>query len=39
VMRISVVNWRTSDDDVRRTIAAIGKVLAAERALLQVPSL
>jgi glutamate/tyrosine decarboxylase-like PLP-dependent enzyme len=39
VMRISVVNWRTSHEDVRRTIAAAGKVLAAERELLQVPSL
>lgn len=27
-MRISVVNWRTSDDDVRRTIAAVARALA-----------
>jgi aromatic-L-amino-acid decarboxylase len=27
VMRISVVNWRTTDDDVRRTIAAAARVL------------
>ena len=28
-MRVSVVNWRTSDDDVRRTVAAVQRVLAA----------
>jgi aromatic-L-amino-acid decarboxylase len=28
-MRISVVNWRTGADDVARTIAAVGRVLAA----------
>jgi len=27
VMRISVVNWRTSPDDVRRTLAAVEKAL------------
>lgn len=27
-MRVSVVNWRTSDEDVRRTIRAFEKVLA-----------
>lgn len=27
-MRISVINWRTSDDDVAATIAAVGRVLA-----------
>jgi glutamate/tyrosine decarboxylase-like PLP-dependent enzyme len=32
VMRISVVNWRTSDDDVRQTVEAIAKVLARRRA-------
>jgi glutamate/tyrosine decarboxylase-like PLP-dependent enzyme len=31
VMRVSVVNWRTTDDDVRRTTAAIASVLAANR--------
>ena len=28
-MRISVVNWRTDDDDVERTIAALAEALAA----------
>ena len=28
-MRVSVVNWRTSDDDVARTIAAVQSVLAS----------
>ncbi len=28
VMRISVVNWRTSDEDVRRTVEAVARVLA-----------
>jgi aromatic-L-amino-acid decarboxylase len=28
-MRVSVVNWRTSADDVRRTIAAVASVLTA----------
>ncbi len=28
-MRVSVVNWRTNGDDVRRTIAAVASVLAA----------
>jgi aromatic-L-amino-acid decarboxylase len=32
VMRISVVNWRTSDDDVRRTVEAVARVLARRRA-------
>jgi hypothetical protein len=32
VMRISVVNWRTSDDDVRRTVEAVAGVLARRRA-------
>ncbi|WEK43195.1 MAG: pyridoxal-dependent decarboxylase [Candidatus Sphingomonas colombiensis] len=27
-MRISVVNWRTSDDDVRATVAAVRRVLS-----------
>ena len=31
VMRISVVNWRTSDDDVRKTLEAAERVLASER--------
>lgn len=31
VMRISVVNWRTSDDDVRRTLEAAASVIEAER--------
>lgn len=31
-MRVSVVNWRTGDDDVARAIAAVGSVLAASRA-------
>ncbi|HEX4118082.1 MAG TPA: hypothetical protein VHX99_04715 [Rhizomicrobium sp.] len=32
MMRISVVNWRTSDDDVRRTVDAVARVLARRRA-------
>jgi hypothetical protein len=28
-MRVSVVNWRTSDADVARTIDAVRRVLAA----------
>ena len=28
-MRVSVCNWMTSDEDVRRTIASVRKVLAA----------
>ena len=32
VMRISVVNWRTSDDDVRRTVDAVARVLVRRRA-------
>lgn len=28
-MRVSVVNWRTSDDDVSRTLAAVRQALAA----------
>jgi aromatic-L-amino-acid decarboxylase len=28
VMRVSVVNWRTSEDDVERTIAAVARRLA-----------
>lgn len=31
VMRISVVNWRTNDDDVRKTLDAAARVLATER--------
>src|SRR4029434_8282397 len=31
VMRVSVVNWRTTEEDVRRTIAAIASVLAANK--------
>jgi hypothetical protein len=31
VMRISVVNWRTSDDDVRMTLEAAARVLEIER--------
>jgi glutamate/tyrosine decarboxylase-like PLP-dependent enzyme len=27
-MRVSVCNWRTSDDDVRRTLSSVAKVLA-----------
>jgi glutamate/tyrosine decarboxylase-like PLP-dependent enzyme len=27
-MRVSVSNWRTTDDDVRRTVAAVARVLA-----------
>lgn len=30
-MRVSVVNWRTTEEDVRRSIAAIASVLAANR--------
>jgi hypothetical protein len=26
-MRVSVCNWRTSDEDVRRTVNAVAKVL------------
>lgn len=32
VMRISVCNWLTSDDDITRTVASVRKVLASERA-------
>jgi glutamate/tyrosine decarboxylase-like PLP-dependent enzyme len=32
VMRISVCNWRTSDDDVQRTIQAVGAALAGATA-------
>jgi len=32
LMRISVVNWRTSDDDVRRTVEAVAWVLTRKRA-------
>jgi glutamate/tyrosine decarboxylase-like PLP-dependent enzyme len=31
VMRVSVSNWRTSDEDVERTIDSVRRVLAAER--------
>jgi glutamate/tyrosine decarboxylase-like PLP-dependent enzyme len=31
-MRVSVVNWRTSDEDVRRTLAAVRAVVAAQAA-------
>ncbi|HLW98356.1 MAG TPA: pyridoxal-dependent decarboxylase [Candidatus Acidoferrales bacterium] len=31
-MRVSVSSWQTSEDDVRRTVAAVEKVLRAERA-------
>jgi aromatic-L-amino-acid decarboxylase len=31
VMRISVVNWRTCDNDINRTIEAVGRVLEIER--------
>ena len=31
VMRISVVNWRTDDDDIRRTLEAAARVLEKER--------
>jgi glutamate/tyrosine decarboxylase-like PLP-dependent enzyme len=31
VMRISVCNWRTSDDDIDRTIASVRHALIAER--------
>jgi glutamate/tyrosine decarboxylase-like PLP-dependent enzyme len=30
VMRISVCNWRTTDDDIERTIESVSKVLVAE---------
>ncbi|MEO7468374.1 MAG: pyridoxal-dependent decarboxylase [Sphingobium limneticum] len=30
-MRISVINWRTTDDDVKATIGAVSRVLAALR--------
>ncbi len=29
VMRVSVCNWRTTADDVDRTIEAVGRVLAS----------
>jgi len=29
-MRVSVCNWQTSDEDVRRVIAAVAKVLQSE---------
>jgi glutamate/tyrosine decarboxylase-like PLP-dependent enzyme len=32
VLRISVSNWRTTDDDVNRTLAAVRSVLAEVRA-------
>jgi glutamate/tyrosine decarboxylase-like PLP-dependent enzyme len=32
VLRISVSNWRTADEDVDRTLAAIRRVLADVRA-------
>ncbi len=32
VLRISVSNWRTTDDDVERSVAAIGRILAEVRA-------
>lgn len=31
-MRISVVNWRTNENDIERTVAAVAKVLKEERA-------
>ena len=31
VMRISVCNWRTTDDDITRSIESVRKALAAER--------
>jgi glutamate/tyrosine decarboxylase-like PLP-dependent enzyme len=31
VMRVSVCNWLTSDEDIDRTVASVRKVLAAER--------
>ncbi len=31
VMRVSVSNWRTSDEDIDRTIDSVRRVLAAER--------
>jgi hypothetical protein len=30
-MRISVCNWQTNEDDVRRTVAAAAQALAALR--------
>ena len=30
VMRISVVNWRTSNEDVERTVRAVATVLESE---------
>jgi glutamate/tyrosine decarboxylase-like PLP-dependent enzyme len=32
VLRISVSNWRTTDDDVDRTLAAVRRVLSEVRA-------
>jgi glutamate/tyrosine decarboxylase-like PLP-dependent enzyme len=32
VLRISVSNWRTADDDIDRTLAAVGRVLSEVRA-------
>ena len=32
VLRISVSNWRTTDEDVERTLAAVRRVLAEVRA-------
>jgi glutamate/tyrosine decarboxylase-like PLP-dependent enzyme len=32
VLRISVSNWRTTDEDVDRTLAAVGRILAEVRA-------
>jgi hypothetical protein len=29
VMRVSVCNWRTTEDDVERSIAAVARVLAS----------
>ncbi|GAA1830751.1 hypothetical protein ACFFOM_19450 [Microlunatus capsulatus] len=37
VLRISVSNWRTGDDDVDRAAAAIGRVLAQVRGAAQAP--
>ncbi len=34
VMRISVVNWRTNENDVRRTLEAIAKVIDSEKSKL-----
>ena len=31
VMRISVSNWMTNDDDIERTLASVGEALAAAR--------